>query len=54
MNATPERNFSVLIIGWQNGRIEVRNEVSGEILSKITLNSNLAKMLLYDYRLENS
>jgi Bardet-Biedl syndrome 2 protein len=39
-----------LIVGWNNGRVEVRSDVSGEVLFKIQLSSPLAKILKGDYR----
>ena len=43
-----------LIIGWSNGRVEVRSDTSGEVLYKTTLNQPIAKILKGDYRMDDT
>jgi len=43
-----------LIIGWSNGRVEVRSDTSGEVLYKITLDHPIAKVLKGDYRMDET
>jgi len=49
-----ERGTYCLIVGWSNGRVEVRNYVSGEVLYKTTLNASVAKILKGDYRMDGT
>mmetsp|Transcript_16107 Transcript_16107/g.40587 ORF Transcript_16107/g.40587 Transcript_16107/m.40587 type:complete len:715 (+) Transcript_16107:67-2211(+) len=41
-----------LVIGWSNGRVEVRSDLSGEVLFKDNLESPIAGILLSDFRLD--
>jgi len=41
-----------LIAGWENGKVEVRNEKSGEVLCKDYFQAPIAELLHADYRLD--
>mmetsp|Transcript_1183 Transcript_1183/g.3589 ORF Transcript_1183/g.3589 Transcript_1183/m.3589 type:complete len:718 (+) Transcript_1183:115-2268(+) len=41
-----------LIVGWENGKVEVRNEKSGEVLCKDYFQAPVAALLHADYRLD--
>lgn len=49
-----DKSIFCLVIGWSNGRVEVRNDVTGEILYKMSLNSPIAKILQGDYRMDGT
>merc|ERR1740121_649632 len=41
-----------LIAGWENGKVEVRNEKSGEVMSKDYFQAPIAALVHADYRLD--
>ena len=43
-----------LIVGWSNGRIEVRNEIKGDCVFKKMLKDPISKILQADYRLDGT
>nr|BAJ93985.1 predicted protein [Hordeum vulgare subsp. vulgare] len=45
---------SCLIVAWSNGRIEVRSDTTGEVLFKMSLGSDIVRLLKGDYRMDNS
>jgi len=49
-----EQEVHSLIIGWSNGRVEVRSEASGEVLYKTTLDHPIAKILKGDLRMDDT
>ncbi len=49
-----EQQVHSLIIGWSNGRVEVRSDLSGEVLYKVTLDQPIAKILKGDLRMDDT
>ena len=54
MTTEAEEIVHTLVIGWSNGRVEVRNDLSGEVLYKINLDQPIAKILKGDYRMDDT
>jgi Bardet-Biedl syndrome 2 protein len=50
----PSKEEFCLVIGWSNGRVEIRNMMTGEVLFKLTLNSPVAKIIKGDYRMDGT
>mmetsp|Transcript_9454 Transcript_9454/g.21644 ORF Transcript_9454/g.21644 Transcript_9454/m.21644 type:complete len:710 (+) Transcript_9454:98-2227(+) len=46
-------NVLEIIIGWSNGRVEVRNVDSGEVLCKDTMDSPISAIMEADLRMDN-
>lgn len=56
--SNPSPNFSIgyrpLIVGRQNGQMEIRHDNTGETLHKLTLNAPLSKVLRDDLRMDGT
>ena len=50
VEADIENNIYCLVVGWSNGKVEVRSDTSGEVLFKITTSTLLANILKGDLR----